>query len=160
MNKLTAPHSITIDLNTRLIKNCFDGVDDKLANKRINEMTNPMAFISLHALEARYFLARMLGAKVHNPYKELTRNAKTYEDLKKIPPVNEMLDYWKEVGNVLLDTLRNVDESKLGEKVRLKFPIEDDTKFGTLTFMVQHETYHVGQLGILRRVLGLPPMKY
>ena len=160
MNKLTAPHIITVGLNTRLITNCFDGVDDELANKRINDSTNPMAFISLHALEARYFLTRVLGAKVQNPYKKLTKDAKTWEDLKEMPPVNEMLNYWKEVGDILLDTLKNIDESKLQEKVRFKFPIEDDTKFGALTFMVQHEVYHIGQLGILRRVLGLPAMKY
>jgi uncharacterized damage-inducible protein DinB len=53
-----------------------------------------------------------------------------------------------------------MNESKLQEKVRFKFPIEDNTKFGALTFMVQHETYHIGQLGILRRALGLPAMKY
>lgn len=160
MNKLTAPHIITVGLNTRLINNCFDGIDDELANKRINETTNPMAFISLHALEARYFLIRILGLKVQNPYKELTKDAKAYEDLKEVPPVKEMLDYWKETGDVLLDTLENIAESKLQEKVRFKFPIEDDTKFGTLTFMLQHEVYHIGQLGILRRVLGLPAMKY
>jgi uncharacterized damage-inducible protein DinB len=160
MNKLTAPHIITVGLNTRLITNCFNGVNDELANKRINEHANPMAFICLHALEARYFLSRTLGTKVLNPYKELTKDAKVYEDLKEIPPVKEMLNYWQETGDLLLEILENIDESKLQEKVRFQFPIEDDTKFGTLTFMVQHETYHIGQLGILRRALGLPAMKY
>jgi uncharacterized damage-inducible protein DinB len=160
MNKLTAPHIITVGLNTRLIKNCFDGIDDELANKRINDSTNPMAFICLHALEARYFLTRTLGTKVLNPYKELTKDVMVYEDLKEVPPLKEMLVYWTEIGKVLLDTLENIDESKLQEKVRFQFPIEDDTKFGSLTFMVQHEVYHIGQLGILRRVFGLPAMKY
>jgi uncharacterized damage-inducible protein DinB len=160
MNKLAMPHIITIDLNTKLIINCFDGVDDQLANKRVGQGANPMAFISLHALEARYFLARILGTKIVNPYHELTKDAKTCDDIGEMPRVIEMLDYWKETGDVLLDTLKNLDESKLQEKVRFKFPIDDDTKFGTLTFMVQHETYHIGQLGILRRALGLPAMKY
>ena len=160
MNKLTSPHIITIELNTRLIRNCFEGVDDKLANRRINESTNPMAFISLHALEARYFLTKLLGTKVQNPYHELTKDARSYDDLETIPPVKEMLDYWDEAGKTLLNTLENIDESKLKEKVRFKFPVEDDTKFGTLTFLVQHETYHIGQLAILRRTLGLPAMKY
>lgn len=151
---------ITVELNTRLIRNCFEGVDDELANKKINGITNPMAFISLHALEARYFLTRILGTKVQNPYHELTKDAKTCDDLESIPPVNEMLDYWEEAGKTLLNTLEKIEESKLQEKVRFKFPIEDDTKFGTLTFMVQHETYHIGQLAILRRALGLPAMKY
>ena len=160
MNKLTAPHIITVKLNTRLIRNCFEGVDDELANKRINDVTNPMAFISLHALEARYFLTKMLGTKVKNPYHELTKDAKTCDDLERMPPVNEMLDYWEEAGEALINTLENIEESRLKEKVRFEFPVEDRTKFGTLTFLVQHETYHIGQLAILRRVLGLPAMKY
>lgn len=160
MNQITYPHIITVDLNTRLIRSCFEGVDEETANKKVGEAANPMAFISLHALEARYFLNRLLGTKVKNPYHELTKDAKTCDDLEYLPPVNEMLDHWKDIGDTLIDTLENIDEAKLREKVRFNFPIEDDTKFGALTFLVQHEVYHVGQLGILRRAHGLPAMKY
>jgi uncharacterized damage-inducible protein DinB len=31
---------------------------------------------------------------------------------------------------------------------------------GVLTFLAQHDSYHVGQLSLLRRQLGLPAMKY
>jgi uncharacterized damage-inducible protein DinB len=29
-----------------------------------------------------------------------------------------------------------------------------------VTFLVQHESYHLGQIALLRRYAGLPAMKY
>ena len=40
-------------------------------------------------------------------------------------------------------------------------PLLSDTTFaGAITFLAQHESYHVGQLALLRKGLGLGPMSY
>jgi uncharacterized damage-inducible protein DinB len=31
---------------------------------------------------------------------------------------------------------------------------------GALTFLVQHDSYHIGQLALLRKHAGLPAMRY
>ena len=31
---------------------------------------------------------------------------------------------------------------------------------GALTFLVQHDSYHLGQLTFLRKLAGLPAMRY
>jgi uncharacterized damage-inducible protein DinB len=31
---------------------------------------------------------------------------------------------------------------------------------GALTFLVQHDSYHLGQLSLLRKWAGLPAMRY
>jgi hypothetical protein len=41
-----------------------------------------------------------------------------------------------------------------------KFPIEDASRLGLLAFLVQHDSYHIGQLSWLRKYAGLPAMKY
>jgi hypothetical protein len=39
-------------------------------------------------------------------------------------------------------------------------PISDPTALSLLTFFVQHDSYHVGQLALLRKHAGLPAMQY
>jgi uncharacterized damage-inducible protein DinB len=41
-----------------------------------------------------------------------------------------------------------------------RFPLGDSTELGLLTFLVQHDSYHIGQMGFLRRQLGKPAMSY
>jgi uncharacterized damage-inducible protein DinB len=42
----------------------------------------------------------------------------------------------------------------------MRFPIEGDTLLSVLAFFAQHDSYHVGQLALLRRQFGLAPMAY
>jgi len=41
-----------------------------------------------------------------------------------------------------------------------RFPIDDSTSLGLITFLAQHEFYHIGQLAFLRRQLGHAAMSY
>jgi len=41
-----------------------------------------------------------------------------------------------------------------------RFPVADPTRLGTLAFLAQHDTYHIGQLALLRRFVGLKAMSY
>ena len=36
----------------------------------------------------------------------------------------------------------------------------DPSTLGSRAFLVQHDSYHIGQLAMLRRVHGLPAMRY
>jgi hypothetical protein len=38
--------------------------------------------------------------------------------------------------------------------------VGDRTLLGALAFLAQHESYHVGQLALLRKYAGLPAMRY
>ncbi|HEX9723580.1 MAG TPA: hypothetical protein VGC53_04790 [Vicinamibacteria bacterium] len=41
------------------------------------------------------------------------------------------------------------------------FPIEDGKSLlGCITFLLEHEAFHIGQIALLRRYLGLGAMKY
>jgi len=41
-----------------------------------------------------------------------------------------------------------------------RFPLADGTRLGMIAFLVQHDSYHVGQMAFLRRQLGKPAMSY
>ena len=53
-----------------------------------------------------------------------------------------------------------LDSAILNEKSKDKFPIDDESVLGGISFLVGHEAYHIGQLSILRKFFGLEAMKY
>ena len=159
MDPRLAPLQVTLNLNTRLFLATFDGVDDAIAIRRPNDQTNHMAMIACHVLDARYFLASNTGCESEKPFKEVL-DAERFEDIVKFPTVNEITDAWNDISRILAESLPKLDHGELAKDSTQPFPVEDGSVLGSITFLLEHESYHIGQLGLLRRFFGLPAMKY
>jgi len=89
-----------LKLSTRLFVNSFDGVDDDVARVRPTDSTNNMAFVGLHVLDARAYLARYLGLDYQHPFTGL-EDVNSIEDLTDYPSVEDILASWREVSGLL-----------------------------------------------------------
>ena len=82
------------------------------------------------------------------------------DDLERVPTLGEIREEWLAVSPVLEARLAALTPEDLAGKTTQRFPIDDATLAGTLAFLLHHEAYHLGQLGLLRRAAGLPAMRY
>jgi uncharacterized damage-inducible protein DinB len=64
------------------------------------------------------------------------------------------------VARALRDRLQRLTPEDLDAATTTRFPTATPTILGVLAFLVQHDSYHIGQLALLRRQVGLPPMSY
>lgn len=64
------------------------------------------------------------------------------------------------VSHALRDRLDELPAAELEAIVSPRFPMPNPTRLSALTFLVQHDSYHIGQLALLRRHAGLPAMCY
>ena len=155
------PLEHTLDMNTRLLLNRLHGVDDSMALERSKEGTNHVAFLALHMLDARYFLLRTAGVELDCPFKDLLEGKKGGEDFEAFPALAELRDAWADVSKKLTNRLEELSEQDLEAKPSFEFPIEGGaTVLGALTFLTQHDGYHLGQIALHRRYLGLEAMAY
>jgi uncharacterized damage-inducible protein DinB len=53
-----------------------------------------------------------------------------------------------------------VSAAELDAEAPYQFPISDPSVLGMTAFLVQHESYHIGQMAFLRKQLGLEAMAY
>lgn len=161
MHVSVVPMRRTLDLNTRLFMNCLEGMSDEQALERIGAKTNNAAFVAAHLVESRHFLAGAVGLESESPFKEALSNAKSLEDVKELPSLDAIRAAWSDVSKALAEHLETLDDDALAAKAPFAFPIDGgDTVLGCLTFLTQHDTYHLGQLALLRRQLGLEAMSY
>lgn len=160
MHPSVAPLHRTLRLNTRLYLNCLEGVDDDAARRRPDARTNSMAFIALHLVDSRHFLARMLGVEAHHPFAALLDAVRGIDELREVPPLAAVRAAWIEVSALLEGRLEALTDDELAREPGQRFLPDDPTLLGALTFLAQHDGYHVGQMSLLRKWVGLDAMSY
>ncbi|HXW06009.1 MAG TPA: DinB family protein [Vicinamibacterales bacterium] len=162
MDPRIAPLTEILRLNTRLFRNCLEGLTDEMAALRPSPSTNHVAFVAAHVTEARFYLLKLFGAECASPLAACLENARGIEDVKRFPPLSEMQRAWTMASHALRDRLADMTAAELDAPIASPFPlpIPDPTGLSLLAFFVQHDSYHIGQLALLRKHAGLPAMQY
>jgi uncharacterized damage-inducible protein DinB len=150
-----------LDMNSKLLRNCLDGVSDEVARRQPNPETNSVAFLACHVVDARDYLAQLLGVERTGP--QLHHNMQTYAAVvnqEKEPPLSEILSAWGAVTTDLRRRLQELDAKTLDRESPQSFPIEDGSLFGAIVFLLHHESYHIGQIALVRKYNGVGSMRY
>jgi hypothetical protein len=148
------------ELNTDLVRNCLEGVTADDALRRPIPRGNNLAFIVAHLVDARHFLAKLLGRPLENPLTATLGDVSTIEEVKDLPSLDELRAMWGAISGHLEECLLSAPPETLAAEVDQLFPIADGSVLGAVTFLLQHESYHVGQLGLIRKSLGYEAMSY
>ncbi len=160
MNKSIYQSQIIFNMNDRLFLSTLQGVTDEQANERITGHVNPVIWIAAHTVWARYNALVFLGAPTANPYNDLFENFKAYHASLAYPSLAEIKDEWKKVSGLLHNAIQDVTEAHLMADSPIKSPIGDFTNGGTVAFLAQHESYDIGQLGLLKKFFTKEAMSY
>ena len=120
-----------------------------------------------HLAMAEYMLVlfRLRGklpedeAVITKPFlRRFVRGSTPEPDPAKNPPVEEILRAFHGVHALVLEELPRHSEADLSETVAEPYALEN-TKLGSLYFCAMHEMLHAGQIGLIRRLLGKPPIR-
>jgi len=154
-------------LHTRLFNNVLEGVEESHGGKRMSEQVNHLQWIAGHLTNARYNYTSMIGLNKIFPYKEL------YVDPTKPPPGNreidssikypslkEILALWNAVAPDFVAGVSKLTDEQVAAELPFSTPIGDKTMLGFFGFLTSHESYHIGQMSIIRKYLGLDAMSY
>lgn len=160
MNTIIKPLISIYSVNSTLFINSFKNVKESDANKRINHSTNSMIFLALHTLDARYYLLKSLGVKIKNPFAKWIDWANNIEDIKKYPKLKAVLNDWEKLDKKFIKKLSSVTAKELNKKFDVDFPGNGKPVINMISFLAEHEAYHVGQLAFLRKYLGYPAVLY
>ena len=146
------------NLQSHLYKNVLDGLED-VRDRRSNDMTNHIAWIAGHVVSTRCFLVSLLGGQAQEPHPELFENGKGLEADGDYPTLAESMASYEEVTAKLNDALASATPEQLAADA--PFPVPAGKTMGDMAaFLAHHEAYHIGQIGILRRVFEKDAMSY
>jgi uncharacterized damage-inducible protein DinB len=160
MDPRLAPLAEIFDLNSRLFHNCLDGLTAAQADARLTPTTNSAAFVAAHLADTRFALAAWLGVPLENPLAASLENARGIEDVRDLPALDAIRAAWDLASVAITERMTTLSAVELDGPNPQRFPAGEPTLLGTLTFLAQHDSYHIGQLALLRKAAGLPAMKY
>jgi uncharacterized damage-inducible protein DinB len=160
MDPQVAPLATLFELNTDLLLNCLDGLTDAEAQRRLEAGGNSVTFLASHLTDSRHFLVARLGRPATNPLARYLADVRSIDDISEWPSLEEIRQAWSAVSSHLLTVLGDLSASELADSHVHRFPTSDSTRLGMIAFLVQHDSYHLGQIALLRRQLGKPPMSY
>ena len=160
MEPQLAPLAAILDLNTDLLLNSLDSLSEVEAQARLPGGGNSITFLAAHLTDTRHFLAARLGQPLANPMARYLAEARGIEDISARPSLVELRTAWCAVSAHLGSALAAVSAADLERSNGHRFPLSDRTQLGLIAFLVQHDSYHVGQVAFVRRQLGKPAMSY
>jgi uncharacterized damage-inducible protein DinB len=101
----------------------------------------------------------MLGLTAASPILDLLAAAESFDELGDRAPLAAVREAWDALNPILAEAITDLDAER-PPAVPGRLPAADGTRMGTLVFLLQHEAYHLGQIGLLRRELGFPALRY
>ena len=147
------------DLHTRLFNNVLDGIDNATTDARANDHVNHLKWIAGHLTSARFGFKDLAGLEQQDPHAEYFSRGKDINPDVEYPPIAEIKDNWNAISGQISAALGKLPEEALAANAP-KVPIGDGKMGEFLDFLMHHEAYHIGQMGILRKFAGLNAMSY
>lgn len=142
------------DSNATVFRGAMADVSESAWLHRPGE-ANHLAFLAEHLVGARHFTVGLLGGSSTDPLEAYHGHERSIEGRESFASAEETLDAWNEVAPLLMDALNGATPESLDADSGMPFPAPGPTLLDTLIFLAQHETYHLGQMGLLRRAVGL-----
>jgi uncharacterized damage-inducible protein DinB len=147
------------EINADVLARTADGVDHATSLRAPEAGGNCMSWVLAHLIDARNGALRMVGAEPAGDRPKLERFARGSDPLTDASEAidwSELVATFQEQRARLRERLGAMTPEDLAQPLpEDRNPFQVDNLGQMLAIFFYHESYHTGQLGVLRRVLGL-----
>jgi uncharacterized damage-inducible protein DinB len=154
-------------LTTDWFLSALENISEEDGRKTINDNSNSLEWIVGHLITTRYRNMLRVGLQIE-PYKHLDKfisqtipppNAIKFDKANNYPSLAESREQWLHYDRLFSQRLQVIDESTLNTELPFTVLTGGNKVEDALTFMTMHESYHIGQMSIIRKALGYPAMQ-
>lgn len=147
------------ELQTSWFLNALEDISSEESNSSSYENLNTLQWVAGHLTDSRFtILAMVSGTETDSVYKQWFGKGTTHRTGEGCPGIEQIKADWIKVSENLKASLRWVSEEKLLSKPPFQTSIPDETLLGLIAFFATHESFHIGQLSVLRKLMGKPAM--
>ncbi len=145
-----------------LFKNVLTGIKPKHTHIRLNGLTNHLSWIAGNLATTRYNLRNSIGIELEQAFPEFFKGHKPIIPDVHYPSLEEIIADWDRITPVLEKRLKEITPEQLVAPSPLFIPktIGQNNLLGAIIFLIDRESYAIGQIALIRKVFGYEAMKY
>ncbi len=155
MNPRVVPLASLYQASDALFGRALAGITREQGLARLAGDANPLLWVAAHATATRYGLAQLIGLDCPRPWGTRFGRGSEVGDLAAIPGPEEIRAAWDALRAPLTARIAQLTDAELDAASPRNLPVEDKSILGAMAFLVFHEAYHVGQMALMRKALGL-----
>jgi hypothetical protein len=145
-------------ITTNLFIKAMSGIDKDEAMRRPGELSNPLLWLAGHVIHFRTRLLSLIGVPRDFPWGSRFDTGSKVGKAETYPDPEELVAMWEQLSELLVERLGTLTEADLAAPPAARVPTTDATLRGAIGYFSLHEAYHVGQMGYVRKWLGLSPI--
>lgn len=151
---VAGPLGVIFTVNDTFISRAIDGLTDDQLWHRPTDQTNPMYWLLGHIVHTRGAVLRILGEECRTGWGERFQRGAVLKERAEYPALAEIERLRAELGARIAARLNSVTGAELTRDATGHQLPSAKTVGDQIAFLALHESYHVGQLAYVRKMLG------
>ncbi|WP_198034364.1 hypothetical protein [Dyadobacter tibetensis] len=149
-------------MHSQSFKNVLDGISDEMALKRIDNKTNHVVWMTGNLVNCRYWIGNLLGLDDTDPNENLFKEGRALDESLEYPSLDGLKMNFADISPKVYQKLLQATDQQLDTP----FPFGMGASFikenvlNMIGMCIGREDYLIGQIGLMRKLLGLQGMRY
>lgn len=169
INKVDTPNSTKLDIiipafrmHSQSFFNVLDGISEEAALERNNGKTNHVVWMAGNLVNCRYWYADLLGMDIKDPNDEFFKEGKALDAELDYPSLAALKKSFEEISPKVYQKLLEATDAQLSKdySMGMDVPFVPENVLNMIGMCIGREDYLLGQIGLMRKLLGLKGMSY
>lgn len=142
-------------LQTDTFNSYLKGISDEEANQSFSTTLNSVKWVAGHLLHSRNVILQVIDGRSPDPlFVKLFGKGSSGKVDASYPSMDIIIQKWNIISDTLIKALEAISERDLLAKAPFQTSIPDESLLGLIAFLTVHEAQHLGQLSILKKLVG------
>lgn len=149
-------------LHSQTFFNALEGITEEAALERNGGKTNHVVWMVGNLVNCRYWYASILGMDEKDPHEALFEMAKALDENLDYPSLEQLKANFREISPRVYQKLLVVTDEQLSKDYPfgMNIPFVKENVLNMIGMCMGREDYLLGQIGLMRKLIGLPGMGY
>ncbi len=149
-------------MHSQSFQNALDGITEEAGLKRIENKTNHVVWMAGNLVNCRYWIGSLLGVEDKDPFDDLFKEGRTLDETLAYPTLEMLKDNFVTISPKVYQKLLTATDEILDEAIPfgMGVPFVKENTLNMIGMCIGREDYLLGQIGLMRKLLGLKGMSY
>ncbi|MEO6230672.1 MAG: DinB family protein [Ferruginibacter sp.] len=149
-------------MHSQSFKNALDGITEEAALKRIDNKTNHVVWMTGNLVNCRYWVGNLLGVADKDPNEDLFKEGRAIDESLNYPTLEALKESFAAISPQVYQKLLAATDEELDKAFSfgMNIPFIPENVLNMIGMCIGREDYLFGQIGLMRKLLGLKGMSY